>query len=68
MELYVPPSNYLNEDTDEVYAQATYYIPNGGVGACGWPIQNGDNAVALGPTLYGNGELCGKVGNTLAGM
>ncbi|KAF8179953.1 hypothetical protein K438DRAFT_1505683, partial [Mycena galopus ATCC 62051] len=38
---------------------ATYYYPNGGYGACGWTIQNGDMAVAMGEGNWDNGAHCG---------
>ncbi|KAJ7898654.1 hypothetical protein B0H14DRAFT_3424448 [Mycena olivaceomarginata] len=34
---------------------ATYYYPNGNYGACGWMINNGDMAVALGPDHWDSG-------------
>ncbi|KAI0779647.1 riboflavin-aldehyde forming enzyme [Fomes fomentarius] len=42
------------------FGDATYYIPNGGLGACGTPIQNTDFAVALSPDLYAGGANCGR--------
>ncbi|KAF8180011.1 hypothetical protein K438DRAFT_1768662 [Mycena galopus ATCC 62051] len=39
---------------------ATYYYPNGGLGACnGVVIQNGDMAVAIGQGHWDNGAHCG---------
>ncbi|KAF8124262.1 RlpA-like double-psi beta-barrel-protein domain-containing protein-containing protein, partial [Mycena galopus ATCC 62051] len=38
---------------------ATYYYPNGGTGACGGTIQNGDMAVAIGQDNWDNGAHCG---------
>ncbi|KAJ7710700.1 RlpA-like double-psi beta-barrel-protein domain-containing protein-containing protein, partial [Mycena rosella] len=32
---------------------------NGGYGACGWQIQNGDHAVALGPVHWDSESYCG---------
>ncbi|KAK0497554.1 RlpA-like double-psi beta-barrel-protein domain-containing protein-containing protein [Armillaria luteobubalina] len=40
---------------------ATYYYPNGGLGACGTPLQNSDYIVALSPDQYVGGANCGKV-------
>ena len=37
---------------------ATYYYPNGGLGACGSPIQNTDYIVALSPDQYAGGANC----------
>ncbi|KAJ7364651.1 RlpA-like double-psi beta-barrel-protein domain-containing protein-containing protein, partial [Mycena albidolilacea] len=39
---------------------ATYYYPGGGFGACGWPINDWDMAVALGPDHWDNGAHCGQ--------
>ncbi|KAJ6455193.1 hypothetical protein C8R45DRAFT_1188545, partial [Mycena sanguinolenta] len=42
---------------------ATYYIPNGGRGACppDYPvINNGDMAVAIGAGHWNDGAYCGK--------
>ena len=39
---------------------ATYYLPNGAIGACGHPIQNNDLAVALGSSQYSGGSNCGR--------
>ncbi|KAJ7176070.1 RlpA-like double-psi beta-barrel-protein domain-containing protein-containing protein, partial [Mycena crocata] len=39
---------------------ATFYDPNGGLGACGNPIQNSDFAVALNSADYANGAHCGQ--------
>ncbi|KAF8179053.1 RlpA-like double-psi beta-barrel-protein domain-containing protein-containing protein, partial [Mycena galopus ATCC 62051] len=39
---------------------ATYYVPNGGLGACGTHIGNSDMAVALTPADYAHGAHCGK--------
>lgn len=39
---------------------ATYYVPNGNAGNCGWGINNDAWAVALPSHAYGNGENCGK--------
>ncbi|KAJ7679217.1 RlpA-like double-psi beta-barrel-protein domain-containing protein-containing protein [Mycena polygramma] len=38
---------------------ATYYDPDGGLGACGWAIQNSDLAVAIGAGHWDNGAHCG---------
>ncbi|KAK0238307.1 RlpA-like double-psi beta-barrel-protein domain-containing protein-containing protein [Armillaria nabsnona] len=40
---------------------ATYYNPNGGLGACGTPLQNSDYIVALSTTQYAKGANCGKL-------
>ncbi|KAJ7076748.1 RlpA-like double-psi beta-barrel-protein domain-containing protein-containing protein [Mycena belliarum] len=41
---------------------ATWYSPNGGFGACGQPIQNGDFAVALSSANYAdNGKSINAV-------
>ncbi|KAJ7176073.1 riboflavin-aldehyde forming enzyme [Mycena crocata] len=40
--------------------RTTFYDPNGGFGACGSPIQNGDFAVALNPVDYAGGAHCGQ--------
>ncbi len=40
---------------------ATYYNPNGGIGACGTPLQNSDYIVALSTAQYARGANCGKV-------
>ncbi|KAL1741195.1 Non-catalytic module family EXPN protein [Schizophyllum fasciatum] len=40
--------------------RATYYDPNGGYGACGQPLQNGDMIVALSPDQYLSGANCGR--------
>ncbi|KAJ7081214.1 Non-catalytic module family EXPN protein [Mycena belliarum] len=40
--------------------QATWYQPNGGEGACGRAIQNGDLALALTTANYAGGENCGR--------
>ncbi|KAI0745534.1 RlpA-like double-psi beta-barrel-protein domain-containing protein-containing protein [Earliella scabrosa] len=37
---------------------ATYYFPNGGIGACGAPSQNTDLVVALSPNQYAGGANC----------
>ncbi|KAJ7099818.1 RlpA-like double-psi beta-barrel-protein domain-containing protein-containing protein [Mycena epipterygia] len=39
---------------------ATFYLPNGGIGACGNPIQNSDFSVALSSANYDNGAHCGQ--------
>ncbi|KAJ7679215.1 Non-catalytic module family EXPN protein [Mycena polygramma] len=39
---------------------ATYYDPNGQIGAYGFPIQNSDLAVAIGPAHWDNGSHCGQ--------
>ncbi|KAJ6619391.1 RlpA-like double-psi beta-barrel-protein domain-containing protein-containing protein [Mycena sp. CBHHK59/15] len=41
-------------------AIATYYDPNGGFGACGNPLGNGDLVVALSPSQYASGTRCGQ--------
>ncbi|KAJ7465853.1 hypothetical protein B0H11DRAFT_1733636, partial [Mycena galericulata] len=38
----------------------TYYQPNGGLGACGEPLQNSDFIVALGAGHYNEGSHCGQ--------
>ncbi|KAF9029439.1 riboflavine-aldehyde-forming enzyme [Hymenopellis radicata] len=38
----------------------TYYLPNGGFGACGQPLQNSDHVVALASAQYSNGANCGR--------
>ncbi|KAF8124409.1 hypothetical protein K438DRAFT_1511364, partial [Mycena galopus ATCC 62051] len=38
---------------------STYYYPNGGTGACGGTIQNGDMAVAIGQDNWDNGAHYG---------
>ncbi|KAF7361000.1 Non-Catalytic module family EXPN protein [Mycena sanguinolenta] len=38
---------------------ATYYTPDGGFGACGWPIQTSDMAVAIGIDHWDGGSHCG---------
>ncbi|KAJ6560560.1 RlpA-like double-psi beta-barrel-protein domain-containing protein-containing protein, partial [Mycena vulgaris] len=40
---------------------ATYYDPNGGTGACGWNINNGDMVVALKTRVYASGAHCGDL-------
>ncbi|KAJ7081216.1 Non-catalytic module family EXPN protein [Mycena belliarum] len=40
--------------------QATWYQPNGGRGACGKPLQNGDLALALTSANFAGGRNCGK--------
>ncbi|KAJ7058346.1 hypothetical protein C8F01DRAFT_990529, partial [Mycena amicta] len=37
---------------------ATYYDPDGGFGACGSPLQNGDYIVALGAGHWDAGSHC----------
>ncbi|KAJ7218814.1 hypothetical protein C8J57DRAFT_1095429, partial [Mycena rebaudengoi] len=37
---------------------ATWYTPNGGVGACGAPLQNSDFIVALSEAHYDGGGHC----------
>ncbi|KAF9029467.1 barwin-like endoglucanase [Hymenopellis radicata] len=39
---------------------ATYYLPNGGYGACGQKLQNSDHVVALSSAQYNNGANCGR--------
>ncbi|KAJ6479600.1 hypothetical protein C8R45DRAFT_762077, partial [Mycena sanguinolenta] len=39
---------------------ATYYYPNGGYGACGWPLQNSGMTVAIGPDNWDGGAHCGE--------
>ncbi|KAJ7909021.1 RlpA-like double-psi beta-barrel-protein domain-containing protein-containing protein [Mycena leptocephala] len=41
--------------------RATFYTPEGEVGACGKVIQNSDLFVALSPDNYENGARCGEV-------
>ncbi|KAJ7897415.1 hypothetical protein B0H13DRAFT_2521789 [Mycena leptocephala] len=41
--------------------RATFYAPQGEVGACGKVIQNSDLFVALSPDNYANGAHCGEV-------
>ncbi|KAJ6479594.1 hypothetical protein C8R45DRAFT_832531, partial [Mycena sanguinolenta] len=38
---------------------ATYYTPDGNLGACGWPIQTTDMAVAIGIDNWDGGSHCG---------
>ncbi|PBK62485.1 hypothetical protein ARMSODRAFT_1024896 [Armillaria solidipes] len=40
--------------------EATWYTPNGGVGACGAPMQNSDHIVALSSDQYAAGAHCWK--------
>ncbi|KAK0488458.1 riboflavine-aldehyde-forming enzyme, partial [Armillaria novae-zelandiae] len=40
---------------------ATWYTPNGGLGACGTPLQNSDHIVALSTAQYAGGANCGRV-------
>ncbi|KAK0207711.1 RlpA-like double-psi beta-barrel-protein domain-containing protein-containing protein [Armillaria fumosa] len=40
--------------------EATWYTPNGGVGACGAPLQNSDHIVALSSDQYAGGAHCWK--------
>ncbi|KAK0221143.1 riboflavine-aldehyde-forming enzyme [Armillaria nabsnona] len=40
--------------------EATWYTPNGGVGACGAPMQNSDHIVALSSNQYAGGAHCWK--------
>jgi hypothetical protein len=42
---------------------ATYYDPNGGFGACGSPLQNGNLIVALGTGNWDGGFHCGQTAN-----
>ncbi|KAI0718970.1 hypothetical protein C8T65DRAFT_736997 [Cerioporus squamosus] len=44
----------------DISGDATYYEPNGGLGACGSPIQNSDFAVALSSDQYSGGSNCGR--------
>ncbi|RDX44878.1 barwin-like endoglucanase [Lentinus brumalis] len=44
----------------DISGDATYYLPNGGLGACGSPIQNSDFAVALSSSQYSGGSNCGR--------
>ncbi|RPD63953.1 barwin-like endoglucanase [Lentinus tigrinus ALCF2SS1-7] len=44
----------------DISGDATYYEPNGGLGACGSPIQNSDFAVALSSAQYSGGSNCGR--------
>ncbi|KAJ7864242.1 hypothetical protein B0H14DRAFT_2440751 [Mycena olivaceomarginata] len=46
---------------------ATYYYPNGGLGSCGWAIQNSDFAVALNPTDAAGGAHCGQTATVTYG-
>ena len=39
---------------------ATWYTPNGGLGACGAPIQNSEHIVALSSDQYVAGSSCGR--------
>ncbi|PBK97589.1 hypothetical protein ARMGADRAFT_1027076 [Armillaria gallica] len=39
---------------------ATWYLPNGRVGACGAPLQNVDDVVALSSNRYAGGVHCWK--------
>ncbi|KAF8197297.1 RlpA-like double-psi beta-barrel-protein domain-containing protein-containing protein, partial [Mycena galopus ATCC 62051] len=38
----------------------TFYLPDGGLGACGNPIQNSDFAVALSSANFAGGAHCGQ--------
>ncbi|KAK0185020.1 riboflavine-aldehyde-forming enzyme [Armillaria mellea] len=40
--------------------EATWYTPNGGLGACGAPIQNSEHIVALSSNQYVAGSSCGR--------
>ena len=57
-----------------VQGSATFYLPNHGIGHCGWPINNMDWAVALPNSHYDGGAHCGKgivvhhKGKTLTGI
>ncbi|KAJ6484742.1 RlpA-like double-psi beta-barrel-protein domain-containing protein-containing protein [Mycena sanguinolenta] len=42
---------------------ASYYFPNGGIGACGNVLQNGDFIVALGEANWDGGAHCGQTVN-----
>ncbi|KAJ6619618.1 RlpA-like double-psi beta-barrel-protein domain-containing protein-containing protein [Mycena sp. CBHHK59/15] len=42
---------------------ATFYDPDGGFGACGSPLQNGDFIVALGTGHWDGGSHCGQTVN-----
>ncbi|KAF7338881.1 hypothetical protein MSAN_02211300 [Mycena sanguinolenta] len=42
---------------------ATFYDPNGGIGACGTILQNNDFVVALGTGLWDGGSHCGQTIN-----
>ncbi|KAJ6596391.1 RlpA-like double-psi beta-barrel-protein domain-containing protein-containing protein, partial [Mycena vulgaris] len=42
---------------------ATFYDPDGGLGACGSPLQNGDFIVALGTGHWDGGSHCGQTLN-----
>ncbi|KAJ7757782.1 RlpA-like double-psi beta-barrel-protein domain-containing protein-containing protein [Mycena maculata] len=37
---------------------ATFYTPNGGIGACGAPLQNSDFIMALNEAQYNGGAHC----------
>lgn len=39
---------------------ATWYTPNGGLGACGAPLQNFEHIVALSSDQYAKGSTCGR--------
>ncbi|KAF7343599.1 hypothetical protein MSAN_01980400 [Mycena sanguinolenta] len=39
---------------------ASYYFPDGGIGACGNALQNGDFIVALGTDTWDGGAHCGQ--------
>ncbi|KAJ7364647.1 RlpA-like double-psi beta-barrel-protein domain-containing protein-containing protein [Mycena albidolilacea] len=39
---------------------ATYYLPNGGTGACGTVLQNSDFILALGEGHWDDGAHCGE--------
>ncbi|PIL34250.1 hypothetical protein GSI_03961 [Ganoderma sinense ZZ0214-1] len=40
------------------FGDATWYTPNGGLGACGAPSQNSDLVVALSADQYAGGSNC----------
>ncbi|PBK91841.1 hypothetical protein ARMGADRAFT_1166040 [Armillaria gallica] len=40
--------------------EATWYTPNGGLGACGAPLQNFEHIVALSSDQYAKGSTCGR--------
>uniref|UniRef100_D8PRC8 Spindle pole body component n=1 Tax=Schizophyllum commune (strain H4-8 / FGSC 9210) TaxID=578458 RepID=D8PRC8_SCHCM len=54
---FAAPTNTLEART---LGRATYYDPNGGYGACGQPLQNGDMIVALSSDQYLGGANCGR--------
>ncbi|KAJ6474199.1 RlpA-like double-psi beta-barrel-protein domain-containing protein-containing protein [Mycena sanguinolenta] len=50
----------LNARTTIVSGDASFFVPDGNVGACGAPLQNWDFVVALPSAHYDNGAHCGQ--------